>query len=84
MTRIQLYTTKWCPFCVRAKMLLDSRGLPYEEIFLDDEPRFRERLRELTGGTTVPQILIDGEPVGGYNELYRLERSGDLEERLAA
>ncbi len=84
MKTIQLYTTRWCPFCVRAKMLLDSRGLDYEEIFLDDEPRFRERLRELTGGTTVPQILIDGEPVGGYSELYRLDRSGDLEERLAA
>lgn len=84
MKTIQLYTTKWCPFCVRAKMLLDARGLDYEEIYLDAEPRFRERLYELTGGSTLPQILIDGEPIGGYNELYRLDRSGDLGERLAA
>ncbi len=65
-------------------MLLDSRGLEYEEISLDDEPRFRERLYELTGGATVPQILIDGEPIGGYNELFRLDRSGDLDQKLAA
>jgi glutaredoxin 3 len=84
MTRIQMYTTRWCGYCVRAKALLDSRGLPYEEISLDDEPAFRQRLLELTGGWTVPQILIDGEPIGGYTELWRLDREGRLDELLAA
>jgi glutaredoxin 3 len=84
MTRIQMYTTRWCGYCVRAKALLDSRGLRYEEISLDDDPAFRQRLEELTGGCTVPQILIDGEPIGGYTELWRLDREGGLDELLAA
>jgi glutaredoxin 3 len=76
-----MYTTRWCGYCVR---LLDSRGLRYEEIPLDDDPAFRQRLEELTGGWTVPQILIDGEPIGGYTELWRLDREGGLDELLAA
>jgi glutaredoxin 3 len=83
MPRIQMYTTRWCGFCVRAKALLDSRGLAYEEISLDDDPAFRRRLLELTGGWTVPQILIDGEPVGGYTELWQLDRAGTLADLAA-
>jgi len=78
MPEITMYTTSWCGYCVRAKVLLDSLGLPYEEINLDDDPRFRQRLFELTGGWTVPQIVIDGIPIGGYVELWRLEREGKL------
>ena len=78
MREITMYTTSWCGYCVRAKMLLDSLGLPYEEINLDDDPRFRQRLFDLTGGWTVPQIVIDGIPIGGYVELWRLEREGKL------
>jgi glutaredoxin 3 len=84
MKPIQVYTTRWCGYCVRAKALLEQRGLPYEEISLDDEPGFRARLQELTGGWTVPQILIDGEPIGGFTELWALDRSGRLEEKVAA
>jgi glutaredoxin 3 len=69
---------------VRAKTLLDARGIPYEEISLDDDPGFRKTINELTGGWTVPQILIDGTPIGGYTELWRLDRSGALDERPAA
>ena len=69
---------------MRAKALLDSRGLAYEEIDLDDDPAFRARLNELTGGWTVPQILIDDRPIGGYTELWRLDREGRLDELLAA
>jgi glutaredoxin 3 len=83
MARIEMYTTRWCGYCVRAKTLLEARGLPFEEISLDDDPGFRGRLVELTGGWTVPQILIDGRPIGGYTELWQLHRSGELE-RLAA
>jgi glutaredoxin 3 len=84
MERVQVYTTRWCGYCVRAKALLDDRGIPYEEISLDDDPAFRRHIFELTGGWTVPQILIDGRPIGGYTELWRLDRSGALGERLAA
>jgi glutaredoxin 3 len=84
MSRIEIYTTRWCGYCVRAKALLDGKGIPYKEISLDDDPAFRRRLEELTGGWTVPQILIDGVPIGGYTELWRLDASGQLDARLAA
>jgi glutaredoxin 3 len=84
MARIQMYSTAWCGYCVRAKALLDGKGLDYEEIVLDDDPGFRRRLFDLTGGWTVPQIVIDGTPIGGYTELWRLEKSGELDETLAA
>jgi glutaredoxin 3 len=85
VTRIQMYTTRWCGYCVRAKALLDARGLPYEELALDDDdPAFRQKLFDVTGGWTVPQILIDGSPIGGYTELWRLDRDGRLAELLAA
>ncbi len=84
MSRIRIYSTRWCGYCVRAKALLDSKGVEYEEISLDDDPAFRRNLFDLTGGWTVPQILIDGTPIGGYTELWRLDRSGRLDEALAA
>ena len=83
MTSIQLYTTAWCGHCVRAKMLLEQRGLPFEEIHVDDDPAFRQHLEDLTGGWTVPQIVIDGEPIGGFAELSALDRAGGLAELAA-
>jgi glutaredoxin 3 len=79
-----MYTTRWCGYCVRAKTLLNGKGIPFDEIFLDEDPAFRQRLHDLTGGWTVPQILIDGKPIGGYTELWRLDRDGALDELLAA
>jgi glutaredoxin 3 len=79
-----MYTTAWCGYCVRAKALLDARGLEYDEVDLRDDPQFRARLKELTGGRTVPQIVIGGRPIGGYTELRRLERDGRLDRLLAA
>jgi glutaredoxin 3 len=84
VARIQLYTTRWCGYCVRAKALLQSRELEFQEIELDDDPAFRQRLFDLTGNWTVPQILIDGRPIGGYTELWRLDRAGSLDELAAA
>ena len=84
MARVQMYTTTWCGYCVRAKALLDGKGIEYDEINLDDDPLFREKLLELTSGWTVPQILVDGKPIGGYAELWRLDKSGRLDEQLAA
>jgi glutaredoxin 3 len=79
MASVRLYSTRWCGYCVRAKALLESRGIEYEEVMLDDDPAFRQKLFDLTGGWTVPQILIDGRPIGGYTELWRLDREGKLE-----
>jgi glutaredoxin 3 len=79
-----MYTTRWCGYCVRAKALLDERGIPYEEIGLDDDPAFRRKLHDLTGGWTVPQIVLDERPIGGYTELRELERRGLLDELRAA
>ena len=84
MARVQMYTTTWCGYCVRAKALLESRGIEYDEINLDDNAHLRQKLLDLTGGWTVPQILIDGKPIGGYTELWRLDKSGQLAEELAA
>jgi glutaredoxin 3 len=84
MAKIEMYTTAWCGYCVRAKALLNGRGIPFEEIDMGDDPGFRARLQELTGGWTVPQIVIDGRPIGGYTELWQLDKSGQLDELLAA
>lgn len=83
-TRITMYTTRWCGYCVRAKALLDARRLRYDEVSLEDDASFRQKLFDLTGGWTVPQILIDGRPIGGYTELWRLDREGRLDDLLAA
>lgn len=74
-----MYSTRWCGYCDMARALLREHGLPFEEIGLDDDPAFRARLLDLTGRWTVPQILIDGRPVGGYMELRELDRRGLLD-----
>jgi glutaredoxin 3 len=83
MPRIRMYSTTWCGYCIRAKALLERRGLEYEEILMDDDPAFRQKLLEMTGRWTVPQIFIDDEPIGGYTELWCLERDGRLDELAA-
>ena len=60
------------------------QGIEYEEINLDDDPHFRQKLLELTGGWTVPQILIDGKPIGGYAELWRMDKLGILDDSAAS
>jgi glutaredoxin 3 len=82
--RIVLYTTQWCGFCIRAKALLDARGLAYDEVSLDDDPAFRQRVWDLGRQWTVPLVTIDDEIIGGYQELAAHDRSGLLAERPAA
>ena len=81
---IVLYTTQWCGYCVRATSLLDSLGLDYEQVALDDDPAFRQRVYDLGRRWTVPLVVIDGEVIGGYDELAGLRRSGALGARSAA
>jgi glutaredoxin 3 len=73
-----MYTADWCPFCQRAKALLNARSISFEEINVDSDPDFRSRLVELTGQRTVPQILIGEKPIGGFTELRALDQSGEL------
>ncbi|MDX6480738.1 MAG: glutaredoxin 3 [Gaiellaceae bacterium] len=84
MSSIRVYTTRWCGYCVRAKALLASRGITFEEISLDDDPAFRKTVFDETGRWTVPQIIVNGRPIGGYTELWRLDRDGRLDELLTA
>ncbi|MGH7934542.1 MAG: glutaredoxin 3 [Candidatus Binataceae bacterium] len=84
MERIQVYTTTYCPFCVRAKALLKSKGVPFEEIDVTDDPELREEMVKLAGGRrTVPEIFIDGKIIGGYDELRALDVKGKLNALLA-
>ena len=84
MPRIVLYTTGWCGFCVRAKVLLEQRGITYREVSLDDDPSFRQTIYDLGKQWTVPLVVIDGDAIGGYDELAALDRNGQLSEHLAA
>ena len=78
MARVDIYTTPSCPFCVRAKRLLQARGIPYREIDVADAPDLRADLIRRTGRRTVPQIFIDGDPIGGFEELAALDASTRL------
>jgi len=80
---IDLYSSRWCGFCMRAKMLLDSKGVQYNEIDVDQDSALRAQMMQRSGRRTVPQIFIDEVHVGGCDDLYALERSGQLDELLA-
>ncbi len=83
MAEVVLYTTPFCPFCVRAKRLLDMKGVAYEDIDISGKPTLRREMTERSGGgMTVPQIFIDGAPIGGSDELMALEITGELDQRL--
>jgi glutaredoxin 3 len=84
MSNVTVYTTENCPFCTRAKQLLDTRGVQYEEINLERDPRGRQELVEKTGMMTFPQVLVGDELIGGFTETLAADRSGRLQELLAA
>jgi glutaredoxin 3 len=78
-----LYTTQFCPYCVRARRLLDSKGVAYKDIAVDGDPQLRREMAALSGRNTVPQIWIGDEHIGGCDDLFLLERRGRLDELLA-
>ena len=84
MKPVTLYTTEHCPFCMSAKKLLAKRQIEYTEINLARDPDARNRLQEITGMVTFPQIVIDGESIGGFDQLLAADRSGRLPGLLAA
>jgi len=85
MPTIEIYTSRFCGYCMRAKMLLQDKGANFKEIDVNSEQGLRQKMTERAQGlTSVPQIFINGEHIGGCDELYALERAGKLDPKLAA
>ncbi|HEX9604523.1 MAG TPA: glutaredoxin 3 [Myxococcales bacterium] len=82
MKSVKIYTTPYCPYCVRAKRLLERKGVAYEEIDVAEDDQARIDLAERTGRRTVPQIFIGEAHVGGSDDLHALEQEGKLDGML--
>lgn len=82
MAKIIMYSTWSCPFCHRAKALLEKKKVNYQEIRVDEHPELREEMIARSGRRTVPQIFINGQSIGGSDELHALEASGQLDQLL--
>ena len=80
---VKIYTRRWCGYCFAAERLLKSKGVAFENIDCTGDRAKRDWLAEVTGRTTVPQIFIDGRPIGGYDDMRALERTGALDQLLA-
>lgn len=82
MPVVVIYSTGFCPYCVRARMLLDSKGVTYTDIRVDLEPALRAEMIQRSGRSSVPQIFIDAVHVGGCDDMYALEQQGRLDRLL--
>lgn len=83
MAKVEIYTTKLCPYCYRAKALLDGKGIAYHEVDVSFDPGMRRQLLDRTGRRTVPQIFINDKSVGGYDDIAELDRAGTLSALVA-
>ena len=80
---VEIYTWRFCPFCLRAKALLNEKGVQFTEYSIDGDDAARTKMSERAGGLrTVPQIFINGNGIGGCDELYELERNNELNELI--
>lgn len=85
MAKVEVYSTNWCPFCTRARSLLRRKGVSFVEIDIEEDPRRRSEMIRRTGGrTSVPQIFIDGQLIGGSDDLAALDAAGQLDAKLGA
>lgn len=85
MPHVEIYTKSFCPYCARAKRLLDEKGVSYEEFEISEGGAKREEMIQRAGGrTTVPQIFIQGKHIGGSDDLAALERGGKLDPLLSS
>ena len=83
ITQVEIYTWKFCPFCIRAKDLLNKKGVQFTEYSIDGDNDARTKMAERAGGLkTVPQIFINGNSIGGCDKLYELERNNELNELI--
>ena len=78
MSLIKIYTTNWCPYCKMAKRYFDEQEMSYEEINIEEKGMSREELQKVTGGMSVPQIVIDDEVIGSYDNLMAMASAGEL------
>jgi glutaredoxin 3 len=81
--RIEMYATSWCPYCERARDLLRAKGVAFDEINLEARPEQRETMIKRSGRRTVPQVFIDGQHIGGCDDLHALDAAGGLDPLLA-
>ncbi|MBY8960377.1 MULTISPECIES: glutaredoxin 3 [Pseudomonas] len=84
MSEVIVYSSDYCPYCVRAKQLLVNKGVAFEEIKVDGKPQIRAAMSQKAGRTSVPQIWIGEKHIGGCDDLYALERAGKLDALLKA
>jgi glutaredoxin 3 len=83
MSQVTIYTKAYCPYCVRAKSVLDNKGVSYKEVRIDEQPELRPKMIELAGGrSTVPQIFIGARHIGGCDDMLALDASGQLDPLL--
>lgn len=81
--RVVLYSTDYCPYCTRAKMLLSKKSVPFEEVNVEERPELRSWLVSASGQRTVPQIFVNNRAIGGFTDMAALDRTGELDRLLA-
>ncbi|WDR33625.1 glutaredoxin 3 [Pseudomonas serboccidentalis] len=84
MSEVIVYSSDYCPYCMRAKQLLANKGVAFKEIKVDGKPQIRAAMSQKAGRTSVPQIWIGEKHIGGCDDLYALERAGKLDALLKA
>ena len=82
MADIEIYSAGYCPYCIAAKNLLQQKGVEYTEYAVDQNPELRQEMQQRSGRRTVPQVFIDDEHIGGFDDLSALESAGELDTRL--
>jgi GrxC family glutaredoxin len=82
MKKIEIYSKQWCPYCLKAKSLLKSKGLSYEDIDVTEDMAQKQEMIARSGRRTVPQIFIDGKAMGGYDDISQLNATGELDKML--
>ncbi len=82
--KVSIYTTDYCPYCTMAKRLLEKKGASYDEIRVESRPELRDWLVDVSGQSTVPQVFVNGQSLGGFSDIASLDREGKLDALLAA
>jgi len=82
MANVVMYSTRFCPYCLRAKDLLEHKGIEFDVISVDSDNVKRQEMMQLSGRSSVPQIFIDDDHIGGCDELYALDATGGLDSKL--
>ncbi len=82
MANVLMYSTEYCPYCVRARQLLETKGVVYTDIRIDQHPDKRDEMIAKSNRTSVPQVFIDGHSIGGCDDLFALDKTGQLDKLL--